>query len=105
MKDGAYLRAFTAVGRIEDDAPYQVRQADSFHPFRRKTRYWKCRQAAIQPLLQHLTFTRGRSSWGFAFRRGVFRIEPEDFFAIAREMETDLQVFEKHENAQPSEEG
>lgn len=95
MKDGPTLQAFTAVGRIEDDAPYQVRQSDGFHPFRRKTEYVKCRQAAIQPLLQRLTFTRGRSSWGFAFRRGAFRIEPEDFFAIARAMEADLQVFEE----------
>ncbi len=86
MAAGEILQAFTAAGRIVDDAPYQIEQSDTFKPFRRTTHYFKSRQASIHPLLEDLRFTRGRHNWGIAVRRGVFRINSEDFKTIAGAM-------------------
>lgn len=86
MDSGAALQSFTAAGRILDDVPYQVEQSANFRPFRRRTKFFECKQAPIRPLLQDLTFTRGRASWGTAFRSGSFRITRQDFQAIAKAM-------------------
>ena len=67
MKGGEALQAFTAVGTIIDDEPYQVEQAKGFHPFRRKTRYFKAKEAPIQLMLDDLSFTRDRSNWSTKF--------------------------------------
>ena len=90
MGSGTALRAFTAAGRIMDDAPYQASQSLEFQPFRRETAFWHGEQAPIQPLLDALTFTRGRAAWGLSFRRSVFRIEAHDFATIAKAMTLDL---------------
>ena len=91
MGTGATLRAFTAAGCIVDDAPYQIEQSHNFHPFRRRTQYFQSKQASIHPLLENLTFTRGRRNWSIAFRRGAFRINPEDFTKIAGAMGIELE--------------
>ena len=33
--DGEPLQAFTAIGQVADDEPYQVEMSDDFHPWRR----------------------------------------------------------------------
>lgn len=86
MQGGEALHAFTAVGTITDDEPFQVRQAEGFHPFRRNTCYLKTKEAPIQVMLGDLTFTKGRSGWGMAIRRGVFEISHEDYNKIAKAM-------------------
>jgi hypothetical protein len=80
---GESLQAFTAAGRIVDEVPYQVEQSKDFRPFRRKTEYLKGKDAPIHPLLEELSFTKGRSNWGAAFRRGVFQMKREDYVKIA----------------------
>ncbi len=85
--NGDILRAFSAVGQVLDDEPYQVEQALNFRPFRRKTRYFKSKHAPIEPLLKTLEFTRESNNWGFAFRRGMFPISKEDFIVIAEAMQ------------------
>ena len=35
MHGGDPVQAFTAIGRIDDDTPYQVRDSSKFEPFRR----------------------------------------------------------------------
>lgn len=47
---GDPVQAFTAVGRVEDGEPRQVRQSDDFHPFRRTVRWFDGHDAAIRPL-------------------------------------------------------
>jgi hypothetical protein len=42
--------------------------------------------ASIRPLLQRLSFTREKESWGLAFRRSVFRIDLDDYRQIAQAM-------------------
>jgi EVE domain-containing protein len=83
MNDGEVLPAFTAVGEISDDAPYQIEQATDFHPFRRKTSYFKVKEAPIRTLLNDLSFTRERSNWGMMLRRGFFEISEDDYRTIA----------------------
>ncbi len=86
MEGGEALQAFTAVGTIIDERPFQVEQGKGFYPFRRETRYLKTKEAPIQPMLDDLTFTQGRSNWGRTLRRGVFEISREDYARIAHAM-------------------
>lgn len=86
MGDGAVVQAFVAMGRIVPGEPYQLDTSDGFRPFRRAVRYQDGHDAAIQPLLQKLSFTRDRVSWGQVFRRGTFQIEPGDLQIIAAAM-------------------
>ena len=57
-----------------------------FKPYRRDVRFFDAQVASIRPLLQRLSFTRDKESWGLAFRRSVFRIDLDDYRQIARAM-------------------
>jgi hypothetical protein len=59
MGSGPVLQAFTAAGRILDEFPYEAEQSAGFCPYRRRTKFFKSRQAPVRPLLQELTFTKG----------------------------------------------
>ena len=83
MENGAPVKAFTAIGRIADDAPYQVAQSERFKPFRRKVDYLDAKDVQIAPLLDTLSFSRGGKNWGLALRRGFFPIEQADYEAVA----------------------
>lgn len=86
MRGGKPVQAFTAIGLIDDDEPYQVQQGDDFEPFRRKVDYFTSHDAPIGPLLSQLALTRDRTSWGILFRRGLFTIVDADYSVIARAM-------------------
>lgn len=86
IRSGAPVQAFTAIGEVVDDAPHQAVQSAMFEPFRRHVRYEHVRDAAIRPLLDKLSFSRGRSNWGQVLRRGLFEIETEDHSVIAAAM-------------------
>jgi hypothetical protein len=86
LDGGEPLQAFTAVGEITDDAPYQVEMTPEFHPWRRKVRFGASEEAPIRPLIESLEFIRNKKSWGFVFRRGLFEIQESDFQKIARAM-------------------
>ncbi|MGA8430448.1 MAG: SDR family NAD(P)-dependent oxidoreductase [Candidatus Sulfotelmatobacter sp.] len=60
MGSGPVLQAFTAAGRILHELPYEAEQSSGFRPYRRRTKFFKSRQAPVRPLLQELTFTQGR---------------------------------------------
>ena len=86
MQAGPVVQAFVAIGRILPGEPWQLDVPNGFQPYRRAVHYYQGHDAPIQPLLQTLSFTRGRVSWGQALRRGTFRIEPDDIRAIAAAM-------------------
>jgi hypothetical protein len=86
MGEGASVQAFTAIGIVEDREPYKFDMGGGFVPTRRDVNFLKGRDAPIQPLLDRLSFTKGRKSWGFAFRRGAFEITAADFRAVAKAM-------------------
>ncbi|MEO9514578.1 MAG: EVE domain-containing protein [Paracoccaceae bacterium] len=95
LDDRNTVQAFTAIGQVLDDAPYEVEQKLGFCPMRRDVLYLKSEDASIRDLLQKLNFTKGLgSSWGMVFRRSSIQIEREDFARIADCMSTSMTRWE-----------
>jgi hypothetical protein len=84
--DGAPLQAFTAIGRICDDEPYQAIMTPDFAPWRRKVEFVDVVETPIRPLIADLAFIEDRRTWGYRFRFGLFRIDEHDFNLIRRSM-------------------
>lgn len=79
-------RRFTAIGWINAEEPYMFAMSKNFVPWRRNVSFLTSHEAAIEPLLDDLTFIPNKQRWGFPFRRGCFEISQEDFTLIARAM-------------------
>ena len=86
MRAGDVVQAFVAFGKILPGEPFRTDASKRFRPFRRYVEYSTGTDAPIRPLLQKLSFTRDRVSWGQALRLGTFRIEPDDLKIIANAM-------------------
>ena len=84
FRGGDRLQAFTAIGRVADDAPYRA-VADA--PFRRQVAWAQAQPAPIAPLLDDLAFTAGRRNWGFLMRFGLFEVATADLDRIAAAMQ------------------
>lgn len=82
-------QAFTAVARMSDPDVYSAFAPDGYVFFRRNARYFSCHHAAIQPLIDKLSFIINKKRWGFPFRNGHFEITPEDFELITSGMGLD----------------
>ena len=80
--DGEPLQAFTAIGQVVDDEPYQVETTDGVSPWRRNVDFVPCTEAPIKPLIEHLGFIEDKKRWGYKFRFGVFRIDDHDLEVI-----------------------
>ena len=84
---GELLQAFTAIGRIAPGEPYIADQGGGFRPTRRDVSFAeRAHEAPIRPLLDRLTLTRGKPSWGAALRRGLVEVSGRDFQVIAQAM-------------------
>lgn len=83
LEQGESLQAFTAIGRVADDEPYQ---SGPSHPWRRTMEFLPCTATPIRPLLDRLDFIVDPQRWGYKFRFGVFRIEEPDFELIRTAM-------------------
>ncbi|WP_179466736.1 EVE domain-containing protein [Mycolicibacterium vinylchloridicum] len=83
LEHGESLQAFTAIGRVTDDEPYQD---DPSGPSRRRMEFLPCTATPIRPLLDQLEFIVDPRHWGYKFRFGVFRIEERDFLLIRSAM-------------------
>ena len=79
-------QAFTAIGTVRDERIYQGVMADGFEPFRKDVDWSAAVEAPIRPLLDALSFTQGRSNWGYALRFGLLKVTPEDMARIAKAM-------------------
>ena len=86
MREGDPVQAFTAIGEMKPGEAYAGDMGGGFHPVRHGVAWRKATEAPIKPLLDKLSFTRGRTSWGVAFRRGSFEVSEEDFAIIAEAM-------------------
>ena len=84
--DGAPLQAFTAIGEVTDDEPYQVTMGPDFEPWRRRVDFLPVRETPIRPLLDDLEFVEDKSRWGYKFRFGVFEISEHDLGVIRAAM-------------------
>ena len=80
------LQAFTALGVVKAQEPYQFEMGGGFHPFRRDVNWVESKDAPIQPLLQRLEFVAGQKNWGQKFRYGLFSISDNDMGVIASAM-------------------
>lgn len=83
---GEPLQAFTAIGEIIDDEPYQAEMSPDFHPWRRYVDFKQSTEAPIRPLIDDLDFIENKKSWGYKFRVGVIEINKDDFLTITRAM-------------------
>ena len=81
---GPVLKAFTAIGRVGDNPPYQAEMQPGVMGFRRNMDWLKATETPIAPLMDRLEFT--RSSWGLLARRGLFEITAADLQAIRAAM-------------------
>ena len=78
--------AFTAIGQAMDDVVYQIKMSNDFIPFRRKVKFFDCRETSILPLIDKLDFIPNKNKWGYPFRFGFFEIKANDFDLIASNM-------------------
>ena len=83
-RDG--LQSFTAIGVVNDGAPYQADMGGGFSPFRRNVNWCAAREAPIKPLVSRLEFTTAKRNWGFQLRFGLFEISEQDMKMIAAAM-------------------
>ncbi len=83
MIGGETVQAFIAIGEVLPGEPYSGDMDGGFVPSRRDVRFFKAVDAPIRPLLEHLSFTKGRNSWGYAFRTGMFQMMDDDYALIA----------------------
>jgi hypothetical protein len=84
--DGAALQAFTAIGQVADDEPYQAEVSADFRPWRRNVDFLDCTETPIRPLIDSLNFIDNKQRWGYKFRFGVFRIDDHDLEVIRTAM-------------------
>jgi hypothetical protein len=84
------LRAFTGLGRITSETPYQGDMGEGFKPFRHDVAWLETHDAPIEPLLQKLDLTKGKINWGYKFRFGLFEISQNDLEIIAAAMGSTL---------------
>jgi EVE domain-containing protein len=83
---GEPLQAFTAIGQVADDEPYQTEVSPDFQPWRRNVDFLDCIEAPIRPLIEDLEFIEDPARWGSKFRFGVFQISDHDLGVIRSAM-------------------
>ncbi len=83
---GDPLQAFTAIGQVADDEPYQAEVSEGVSPWRRNVDFLDCAETPIKPLIERLGFIEDKSRWGYKFRFGVFRIDDDDLDVIRSAM-------------------
>ena len=86
IRDGEFLQAFTAIGKVLEGDPQQVTSTGCLQPYRRNIQYFQARDASIRPLLPALSFSQGKASWGAILRRGLFPISLNDYNIIVDAM-------------------
>ena len=79
-------QAFTAVGVVRDERVYQGDMGDGFKPFRKDVDWLEAREAPIRPLLESLSFTSGKTNWGYALRFGLLKVTEADMEVIVQAM-------------------
>ncbi len=80
-------QTFTAIGTVRDERVYQGMMAGGFEPFRKDVDWdLDAVEAPIRPLLDALSFTRGKSNWGYAFRFGLLKVTADDMALISGAM-------------------
>ena len=84
------LRKFTAIGTVDAREPYTFAMSKDFVPWRRNVTFLPCHEAAIEPLIDTLSFIHNKQHWGFPFRSGCLQVSKSDFMLIAQHMGVDI---------------
>jgi hypothetical protein len=80
---GEPLRAFTALGRVQDAEVFQFDMGGGFVPYRRRIAYeTAAREVPLAELKDRLELC-ASPSWGMALRRGHLPLSDHDFRLIA----------------------
>jgi hypothetical protein len=82
---GAPLRAFTAIGQVEDDDVFRFDMGGSFVPFRRRVRYAAAREVPLDAVRDRLELC-ARPDWGIVLRRGLVPLSAIDLAVIGAAM-------------------
>ena len=86
----AICQAFTAVGMVRDNLVSQgemkMANGADFKPFRKDVTWFEAQEVSIRPLLATLSFTAGKTSWGYAFRFGLLKVTAADMDLIEAAM-------------------
>lgn len=91
MRAGVAVQAFIAIGEVTDDQFSAIdRGAIGTHHRRRVAWRTRAKPALIRLILDQLSFTRDRTSWGLAFRRSLFAVSSDDFQIIAEAMGVEI---------------
>ena len=79
-------QTFTAIGAVRDERVYQGDMGNGFRPFRKDVDWLASHEAPIRPLLEALSFTQGKTNWGYAFRFGLLKVSEADMDVIMQAM-------------------
>jgi hypothetical protein len=90
FRAGELLHAFTAIGRVAGDAPFQARVSPQSNPWRRRVEFLDSEEASILPVVSELSFITDKTAWAPALKRGVFEIGASDAAVIAAAMKVTL---------------
>jgi hypothetical protein len=82
---GEALRAFTAIGRVQDDEVFSFDMGEGFVPYRRRVAYLAVREVPLETLKARLELC-ARPNWGIVLRRGHLPLSDHDFALIAAAM-------------------
>ena len=82
---GDALRAFTAVGQLEDDEVFPYDMGGGFVPFRRRVRYVRATEVKLDTVKERLELCSG-ASWGVALRRGLLPLANGDLDTLVTAM-------------------
>jgi len=82
---GASLRAFTALGQLEDDQVFSFDMGGGFVPFRRRVRYLHTREVRLDDVKQKLELC-AAPHWSMALRRGLLPLSQRDLLTLADAM-------------------
>ncbi len=85
IRDGEPVKAFTAIGTLDDREPWQADEG-SFQPRRRAVSYRRdAREAPVDDLRDRLELT-ASPKWGVMLRRGLLELSAHDYAVIAEAM-------------------
>ena len=86
MEEDLKCQCFTAIGRVEEAEVYQVEVTATFKPFRKKIKFFNCKETSILPLINVLECIPDKQHWGYPFRFGFLEINENDFNTISSKL-------------------
>jgi len=82
---GPPLRAFTALGQLDDDQVFSFDMGGGFVPFRRRVRYLPTSEVSLDDVKQKLELC-ASPHWSMALRRGLLPLSQQDLSTLAEAM-------------------